>query len=58
MPDHIPANTLADQLTCDAIADIWAKLKEEAASGEPNAVARLAMFGPFAAERLGQRPKS
>lgn len=49
---------LADQMICSAIADIWTELQAAADAGDEKAVAFLALFGPFAAERLGQRAPS
>lgn len=57
-PEAESSPTYADLQTRGAVADIWAQLEEAASTGDTQAREFLKMFGPFAAERLGQRPKS
>ena len=52
------STTVADLKDCEATADLWVKLEAEAAAGDARVENFLIMFRPFAAERLGQRPKS
>ena len=50
-----PSNTLAEQLTRNAVADMWRQLQDAAEAGDNEAKLFLRMFEPFAQEQLGTR---